>query len=58
MPINGEDRRPLPWLRDRSRAGFEAWRRWQAEQYAVADHGGGEAEGQDGVMVPRVAFEC
>ena len=49
VPIDGENFRRMYWLRRRPRRATEAgWGR-QAGQYAMADEGSGEGEGQDGV---------
>jgi hypothetical protein len=52
LSVNGTQFRCLPRLRDRPREGAGVRRCGRAKQYAVADHVGGESQGQDGAVLP------
>jgi len=49
VPVNWKDLWVMPRLRHRSHQAIEARRGGHTKQYAMADRGGGEAEGQVGV---------
>src|SRR5690242_11385661 len=49
MPVYGSFIGRMPRLRDRSRQAVEARRRGPTLEHAVADHRGGESEGQVGM---------
>ncbi len=57
VPIKRQDWRSVPRVRHRPRPGTQARRGRRAQQYAVADEGGGEGERQVGVRSNVVVVE-
>lgn len=53
LPVHRKEFRPMPGVRHRSRAAAQARGRRQPVEHAVADDGGGEAEGSNGVGIPH-----